>query len=249
MHEARARLIESEEKLMIALSRTSLVLGAAFIALGLGCSRSPSAPAPLASSGTTRSASPNDRRAANDDEPSGGASNEALDETGLPLPRGTTLVSSGTVDDVHVFPARGKLGPDMRVVAGGVGAGAVDHVYETPLSYAQAVAFYDRVLELGKQSPYSLDGEAAHRTTQGKGTEWVFSDDNGDPERVEVSGTTPTRISITRETAAAAVETEQAGRANAQPGTNLGRSEAAHRAANARDGGRSAPPSSPRNGE
>lgn len=230
---------------MIALPRTSLVVGAALITLGLGCSRSQSAPQPVASSGTVGSASPSDQGAANNERGST-ASTEALDETGLPLPRGTTLVSSGTVDDVQVFPARGKMGPERRIVAGGVGADAVDHVYETPLSYADAVAFYNRVLELGKGSPYSRDNRAARRTAQGNTTEWAFADDNGNPERIEVSGTTPTRISIAHGTVAAAVETEPAGRANAQPGTSLGRSEAERRdagrqPANARDGGRSTP--------
>lgn len=232
---------------MIALSRTSLVLGAAFSALGVGCSRAPSAPQPVAWSDAN--AQPDPRAAGN--QPGAAASAEPLDETGLPLPQGTTVMSSGTVDHVRVFPAQGNLGPRARIVAGGVGAGAVDHVYLTPLSYQDAVDFYDRVLELGNGSPYSRDGGAALRTTQGDTTRWAFADDNGNPERVEVSGTTPTRISIAHGTAAAAVEVQSAGRANAQPGTSLGNSEAERRdgggRANARDGGRSEDPLSGRN--
>jgi hypothetical protein len=225
---------------MIASLRTLLVVGAALTGLGLGCSRSQSAPQPMTSSGTAGATSPSDERAASD-EPGMTASGETLDETGLPLPRGTTLVASGTVDDLQVFPAHGKPRAGTRIVAGGVGVAAVDHIYETPMSYADAVAFYDRILELAKESPYSLDGGAARRTTQGGSTEWALPDDNGNPERVEVSGTTPTRISIAHGVQTAAVETSSAGRANAQPGTSLGGATY--------DAGRSAPPSSERNGE
>jgi hypothetical protein len=160
------------------------------------------------------------------------APRERTDETGLPLPRNTTLVSSSTVGEAHVFPAQGNLGPRTRVVAGGLGASAVERVYQTPLSYEDAVAFYDRVLELGEESPYSADGGAARRTMKENAIEWSFADDNGNPERVQVSGTTPTRIAIAHGTATAAVETEpvdrgaaanETGRANAQPGTSLGR--------------------------
>jgi hypothetical protein len=248
-----ARHIEREEKLMIALTRTSLVVGAAITALGLGCSRSQSTPQPMTSSDVIGSSSPRGRTANN--EPgatTSTASRATTDETGLPLPRDTTLVSSSTVGEVHVFPAEGNLGPQTRVVAGGLGANAVERVYETPLSYEDAVAFYDRVLELGKESPYSVDGGAARRTMQGNGTEWSFADDHGNPERIQVSGTMPTRISIAHGTATAAVATESVGRgagaseavgrANAQPDTSLGRSEArdaGRHAGHARDGGAS----------
>jgi hypothetical protein len=167
---------------------------------------------------------PGDQRSAST-EPEVTIAREALDETGLPLPPGSTLVSSGSVDDVHVFPAHGTLGRRTRIVAGGVGNGAVDHVYETPMSYQDAVAFYDRVLELGKESPYSVDGGAAQRSTQGDTTDWALTDDSGNPERVVVTRATPTRISIAHGFSTAAVETVPPtgqGRANAQPGTSLG---------------------------
>ncbi len=237
---------------MIASSRTSLLVGAAMATLvGVGCSRAQSAPQPVASSGATGSASPHEGRSAGN-EPGATASGERLDSTGLPLPRGSTLVSSGTVNDFQAFPANQEVGPHTRIVAGGIGVGAVDRVYETSLSYPDAVAFYDRVLKLENQSPYSLDGGAAQRTVQGNSTEWSFAGDHGDPERVVVSGGRTTRISIAHETAAAAVETERTGRANAQPGSTLegskpGRSNTGR--AGARDGGRSIPPSSGPNGE
>jgi hypothetical protein len=172
-------------------------------------------------------------------EPRATASSKALDGTGLPLPRGTRLFSTGTVEAVRVLPADDRLGPQTRIVAGGVEARAIDNVYQTSLSYRDAVAFYDRILELGNESPYSRDGGAARRTTEGHTTKWAFADDSGNSQRVVVSDMTPTRISIEYVTAMAAVKTEPAGRANAQPGTELGRSEAEKR-----DGGRSAPSSS-----
>lgn len=205
---------------MIAISRSLLTAGAAVMALGIGCGRSPGAPSarqPIASAPTQGSMPPSDESVAAQ------GSND-VDQTGLQLPQGSTLLYSGAVENVDVFPAQGRLGPHTRVVAGGVGAETGENVYETPLSYRDTVAFYDRLLQGQEGVGQGIDGGLTRRTTQGNTTEWVVMTPDGYRERIDVSRATPTRISIVYGDRAAAVETERMGRANAQPGTSLGRS-------------------------
>jgi hypothetical protein len=111
----------------------------------------------------------------------------------IPVPQGAgaTLVGSAAASEIRAFPeedqrAKGGAHPMVETAVGTSGS---DRLYDSNLSYADAVGFFDRTFAgPGYQPP--------QRTTTKTSTLWSEHFANGEVARVAVRNTNPTTIEI-----------------------------------------------------
>jgi hypothetical protein len=180
--------------------------------LTLGCSRTESGPQPVSSRAPDTTGAPRVAAASERGTP---------DAFGVPLPAGAMLVSSSVVDDVQVIPSfSDDRGNRTGRIAGTVQARGEDHVYRVPMTYEDVVAFYNRSLT---GSPNARTVRASQRASAATHTAWTFEDARGNPDRVEVRGTTPTTIEVVAVTGP--TQAVHLGAANTQPRSAPGNRE------------------------
>jgi hypothetical protein len=105
----------------------------------------------------------------------------------LPVPANALLVGVTTVLEIREFPE------ESHTVTGAPGIEetrrmeGIDRLYETPDSYAAAVAFFDRALT-------DRHFAVIHRTGAHTATVWSLGAPDGTPARLAVRNTNPTTI-------------------------------------------------------
>jgi hypothetical protein len=126
----------------------------------------------------------------------------------IPLPPGSTVVTSTAMTDIRAFPEEVQKGVQAE---GAVGVQGVDRIYQNRSSYEDTVNFFDR----------NLSGSGftnIRRTTSSQNaTTWSAQTADGKPIRVAVRNTNPTSIEVLAVTASAASFEEQGGAPQHKP--------------------------------